>query len=70
MKGDPDALAVEGHGVVEAAVPEQAEVGHPGIPGGGGASVSGGCPATHVMTGSISHSSPCPGPISQLTVTM
>ena len=31
-EGGPDVRAVAGHGVVEAAVPEQPEVGHPDIP--------------------------------------
>ena len=33
-EGGPEFFAVAGHGVVEAAVPQQPEVGHPGIPGG------------------------------------
>ena len=41
-EGGPEVIAIAGHGVVEAAVPEQAEVGHPGftdghaLPGGQG----------------------------------
>ena len=34
MKGGPYVLTVAGHGVVEAAVAQQPEVGHPGLPGG------------------------------------
>ena len=33
-EGGPDVRAVAGHGVVEAAAAQQAEVGHPGLPGG------------------------------------
>ena len=33
-EGGPDVFPVTGHGVVEAAVPEQPEVGHPDLPGG------------------------------------
>ena len=33
-EGGPEVFAVTGHGVVEAAVPQQPEVGHPGLPGG------------------------------------
>ena len=34
-EGGPHVRAVAGHGMVEAAVPQQTEVGHPGFPGGG-----------------------------------